>query len=669
MATAGSIVVDLLARTGSFITSLEDAEKAARKRAKAIEEAFESMRVGIATSGAAAVGAVMLMANNMAQAGREIENMSQIAGASTDEFQRMAAGAQTVGIQQDKLADQLKDFREKAGEFIATGGGGMKDFFEQVAPKVGVTADQFARLSGPQALQLYVDSLQKAGLSQEQMSFYLESMASDTTALIPLLVDGGKRMDELGDAAERTGQLMTSEAIAAAREWSSEQDRLNGLLIGARNIIGGELLPVLTQGSREFFQFGQEASAVNVIADAMATVFETVAVLGVNVKYVLVQVGKEIGGLAAQAAALMRFDFDAAKAIGDMMKSDAAAARTEVDAATERILGARSFARDFQGPPLPPPAYGAAPSIAPAASSGRAAPSGRAPRASAETAAAEREQQRVMRESQQIYEQTRTASERLSAEFARLNELRSAGAISQETYNRAIFDAQESFDTLIAKGAEVVPQTKEVEDQFDSLRQAIEGWGKASAEAIVDFALTGKSSFSDMVDSMLADIARMLVYRNITAPLASAVGGMDWGSIGASMAGFFGFAQGGVMTGAGPLPLRAYSAGGIANSPQLALYGEGSRPEAYVPLPDGRSIPVTMTGEGGAKVNIVVNNNAGPDTRASATATTDATGNTQIMIMVEKIEGMMGRRIGQGGGLAPMLEGRYGLNPAAGARR
>jgi hypothetical protein len=39
------------------------------------------------------------------------------------------------------------------------------------------------------------------------------------------------------------------------------------------------------------------------------------------------------------------------------------------------------------------------------------------------------------------------------------------------------------------------------------------------------------------------------------------------------------------------------------------------------------------------------------------------------MVMVEKIEGMMGRRIGQGGGLAPMLEGRYGLNPAAGARR
>lgn len=56
------------------------------------------------------------------------------------------------------------------------------------------------------------------------------------------------------------------------------------------------------------------------------------------------------------------------------------------------------------------------------------------------------------------------------------------------------------------------------------------------------------------------------------------------------------FAMGGVMTSSGPMPLRAYASGGIANSPQLALFGEGSRPEAYVPLPDGRSIPVTMSG-------------------------------------------------------------------------
>ena len=54
------------------------------------------------------------------------------------------------------------------------------------------------------------------------------------------------------------------------------------------------------------------------------------------------------------------------------------------------------------------------------------------------------------------------------------------------------------------------------------------------------------------------------------------------------------FAGGGVMTSLGELPLERYARGGIARRPQVALFGEGRQPEAFVPLPDGRSIPVTM---------------------------------------------------------------------------
>jgi hypothetical protein len=67
-----------------------------------------------------------------------------------------------------------------------------------------------------------------------------------------------------------------------------------------------------------------------------------------------------------------------------------------------------------------------------------------------------------------------------------------------------------------------------------------------------------------------------------------------------NIAGTINFANGGIMTGRGSLPLNMYSAGGVANSPQLAMYGEGRMPEAYVPLPDGRSIPVTVKVAGAA---------------------------------------------------------------------
>lgn len=55
---------------------------------------------------------------------------------------------------------------------------------------------------------------------------------------------------------------------------------------------------------------------------------------------------------------------------------------------------------------------------------------------------------------------------------------------------------------------------------------------------------------------------------------------------------------GGIATGEmlDSLPIRAYAKGGIANSPQLAVFGEGSGAEAFVPLPGpNRGIPVEFS--------------------------------------------------------------------------
>ena len=74
--------------------------------------------------------------------------------------------------------------------------------------------------------------------------------------------------------------------------------------------------------------------------------------------------------------------------------------------------------------------------------------------------------------------------------------------------------------------------------------------------------------------------------------------------------GGFGFAKGGIMSPSGPLQLRSFAAGGVASQPTLAMFGEGSQNEAFVPLPDGKSIPVEMKGAGGVNVTI---NIATPD--------------------------------------------------------
>jgi hypothetical protein len=163
---------------------------------------------------AATVGAFAIQS---ARAAVEMQDLANAAGASLSEFQRAAAGARSLGIENAKLSDIFRDTNDKIGDFMATGGGELKDFFEKIAPKVGVTADQFAKLSGPQALQLYVSSLEKAGASQKEMVFYLEAIASDSSLLIPLLQNGGKAFAEIGEQAAKYG-LITDSTVASGRE-------------------------------------------------------------------------------------------------------------------------------------------------------------------------------------------------------------------------------------------------------------------------------------------------------------------------------------------------------------------------------------------------------------------------------------------------------------------
>jgi len=68
-------------------------------------------------------------------------------------------------------------------------------------------------------------------------------------------------------------------------------------------------------------------------------------------------------------------------------------------------------------------------------------------------------------------------------------------------------------------------------------------------------------------------------------------------------------------------------------------------------------------------VNVVVNNNAGSSAQARAQVSQGRDGGLNLEIIVEEIESRMSRNVGRGEGMAPTLEGRYGLDPAAGARR
>jgi hypothetical protein len=153
---------------------------------------------------------------------------------------------------------------------------------------------------------------------------------------------------------------------------------------------------------------------------------------------------------------------------------------------------------------------------------------------------------------------------------------------------------KDEIDKLVAASAGLTEQQERNKEIVEGIAQSIGSALSASLSLIIDGTKDWASSLREIASNLLRSIADQLLQIMVIAPIIKAITGA------------FGFANGGIMSGDGPMPLKTYARGGIANSPQMALFGEGSMPEAYVPLPDGRRIPVAMQGGGGGS-NVTVN--------------------------------------------------------------
>lgn len=307
-AKLGTLTLDLVTKIGNFVGPIKESEKQ-------VKTSFASMQKdvlaygAIAVSGATAAGAaVFAMAKTYADAAQELKTFAAISNATTQEFQAMSAAAQSVDINPDKLADQLKDFNEKLGEFITIGSGGAVDFFEQIAIQTEGSAEgarklalEMQNLSGPQALQLYVDKLEEAGVSQQQMSFYLESMASDTTNLIPLLKNGGEGFKFWADAAERYGLIMDESAIQKASEFKVQLKLLDMQVQGAKNQFIQGLMPALVSVGDAMSDATTETDLMSDAGETLGGVFKGVAATGMGVYAVIKLLSNAIAGLSFDA--------------------------------------------------------------------------------------------------------------------------------------------------------------------------------------------------------------------------------------------------------------------------------------------------------------------------------------------------------------------------------
>ena len=252
---------------GPLKAALNDGVKSLDKFGKNLRAGInDAAKWGAAAASAAAVASVALVKAS-SESARELQNLSAAAGTSVDKFQRMAFAAKSVGIEQDKLSSIFLDVNDKIGDFMQTGAGPMADFFENIAPNIGVTKDQFKNLAGPDALQLYVSSLEKANLSQADMTFYMEGIASDATMLLPLLKNNGEQMAQMASRADQLGIALSAIEVEQLAQAGTQFDEINASIKTVTDRLAISLAPVLGAVADYFLDTAIESGGMQTAID------------------------------------------------------------------------------------------------------------------------------------------------------------------------------------------------------------------------------------------------------------------------------------------------------------------------------------------------------------------------------------------------------------------
>ena len=420
-----------------------------------------------ALSGIGAAGAVTYLTSvvrQTAQAGQEIDRLSTLSNTGAETFQEYAYAAQRFGISQEKLADIFKDTQDKVGDFLQNGGGPLKDFFDNVAPKVGVTADQFRRLSGPDALQLYVNSLQKANLSQSELTFYMEAIASDSAMLLPLLKDNGRAFNELSKEAHDLGVVMDDEAVASAKRFNEELGRLETAATGFGRTVAQPIIQELNNIIEKFREAKREGrSAWSVLFLSPEEMERKNRAAGAFGKGLMqdVEIAKtELAQLESAAFKLSELDprmIAARKKLADAQAAQSAAGAgrgfvvPEYPAAPDLSTGGSPDPKNPPKPPKPPKSTRTA---------------------SGSFTGLTYDEQITQRVGKLFEDSDITKAKEYSDTLAKLDELYFSGAISGELYDSAL----KKFTGSTAKAGE---SSTDLADQQERLARMIAGTSRA----------------------------------------------------------------------------------------------------------------------------------------------------------------------------------------------
>ncbi|HBV7856833.1 MULTISPECIES: phage tail tape measure protein [Citrobacter freundii complex] len=203
----GTLTIDLIAKVGGFVGGLSQAERASQKWRKQVQEDAKSVAVaftGAATAAsAAAIGVGVAGYNLLKNTSRQITESDRWAKSLNMSTQSLLAwqyAAEKAGVSGDQMADIFKDIGDKIGDSVLNKSGEAVDALNAL----GLSAKKLSSESPDKQLLAISDALSKIKTNAEKTTI-LESLGNDLSKLLPLLDQGGDKLQKYMKAAKEFG--------------------------------------------------------------------------------------------------------------------------------------------------------------------------------------------------------------------------------------------------------------------------------------------------------------------------------------------------------------------------------------------------------------------------------------------------------------------------------
>jgi hypothetical protein len=269
VANAADIIVNLVAKTGSFQRGMDKSGKKLTKfqqKAAALRKTL--LRVGGAIAGLAltvGVGAFARLVTSAIDANDEVGKMATTLGIATERLKGLQLAAELAGVQQTAFNKGIV----KLGKAIVDAANGLTTY-TRIFDRLNLTTEELLALSPDEQLLKIGEALAGIESSTERAAIAYDLFGGRNVQLVNLLANTSDQIEDTIQQAQLLGSALTGFDVARFEAAQDELTLIKTSFEGIRNQITIGILPLITLFSEGIQGVAKETTASTKESDNMA---------------------------------------------------------------------------------------------------------------------------------------------------------------------------------------------------------------------------------------------------------------------------------------------------------------------------------------------------------------------------------------------------------------